>query len=506
MPIAQGAVQQQRAGVPTQQGSAPAPVGGWNTRDALAAMPAGDAVMLENFFPDEGKVTSRKGFEEYATGLASDVETLIEYHSGTTRHFLAASGAKLYTINTSGAATEIATGYSNARWQGIQHNTKLVLCNGADAPQEYDGSTVSTVSLSGTGLTTTNLVGVTSFKGRAIYWENNSGDFWYAASGSYSGTLTKFQLGQIARRGGTIISIVEWTRDGGSGPDDYAVFFMSTGETLVYQGTDPGDAANWALVGRYDLGAPVSIRGVAKFAGDVYVMTQGDFVSLTQLLQLGNTASGVSKLSGAAASAVRSYGSNYGWQAVIYPRGNMALFNIPVAEGVTYHQYGFNTITGAPFKFTGQNARCWGVFNNRLYFGGNTKVYLADEGYNDDGIFIDVDAQDAFTFLGGPLNKRVTGVSPVLDRDGNVALNIGVAYDYGSAVVSQEVSTETTGLTWDDFYWDDEYWSPEDTNATDNYSISGAGKAVSIRIKASLKGQQLTWYRTDYLYQPLSRF
>ena len=41
--------------------SFPAPVGGWNARDPLAAMDPADAVKLVNFIPNTTSVTLRQG-------------------------------------------------------------------------------------------------------------------------------------------------------------------------------------------------------------------------------------------------------------------------------------------------------------------------------------------------------------------------------------------------------------------------------------------------------------
>ena len=64
----------------------PAPVGGWNARDALAAMSPLDAVTLDNFFPITSGVMLRKGYTQWATGLTTDVESLLPYTSGTTQN------------------------------------------------------------------------------------------------------------------------------------------------------------------------------------------------------------------------------------------------------------------------------------------------------------------------------------------------------------------------------------------------------------------------------------
>ena len=62
----------------------PPPLGGWDTRESLADMPENHAVILDNWFPDTDKVTVRRGYSSYATGMTGDVESLIEYVPSST--------------------------------------------------------------------------------------------------------------------------------------------------------------------------------------------------------------------------------------------------------------------------------------------------------------------------------------------------------------------------------------------------------------------------------------
>jgi hypothetical protein len=179
LPSVSQAQSAQQAAVATQQYSLPAPTGGLNTRDSISAMKETDAETLINMVPEPGGVASRKGYTTHLTGFPSYVETIAEYHSSGTQKLVCASGSKLYIgDSTPGTATELATGYSSARWQTATHNAKLILCNGVDAPQQYNGSTVSTISLTGTGLTTTNLKAVMIHQSRAFYMENSAPHFW----------------------------------------------------------------------------------------------------------------------------------------------------------------------------------------------------------------------------------------------------------------------------------------------------------------------------------------
>jgi hypothetical protein len=234
-------------------------------------------------------------------------------------------------------------------------------------------------------------------------------------------------------------------------------------------------------------------------------MTKSDFVPMSQVLSLGRMVEGVSKLSGAAQQSSRDYGSNTGWQAILYPRANWLLFNVPVTA-TRFDQYGINTLTNAAFKFEGWDARCFGTAFGRLYMGGNGTVFLCDEGLKDGGTTIDVDVQQAFSALNDPMEKQVTAFAPVIQADGNVSLNTAIAYDYGSAAVRQTVSSESTSQGWDEITWPTWRWANENELRRTKYGASNTGRAVSLRLTAKLLGQQLKWYRTDYLYKSMRGF
>ena len=84
--------------------SIPPPYEGWDTRTPLAAMKVERAIILDNWFPSTDKVTVRKGFSSYATGMSSAIESLIEYTPLTGTHELfAANNGAIYDVTASGA-------------------------------------------------------------------------------------------------------------------------------------------------------------------------------------------------------------------------------------------------------------------------------------------------------------------------------------------------------------------------------------------------------------------
>ena len=110
----------------------PAPIGGWNARDSLDAMPPTDAVKLVNWIPRAGYVQSRGGYSIHATGLGAAVPTVVPYR-GLTSKLLAAADGEIWNVTTSTPAS-LGSGFTSDRWQTANHSTKLIFVNGADAP------------------------------------------------------------------------------------------------------------------------------------------------------------------------------------------------------------------------------------------------------------------------------------------------------------------------------------------------------------------------------------
>src|SRR5690242_9013303 len=83
--------------------SVPAPVKGWNTRDAITTMDPLDAVQLDNWYPDASGLSLRNGFIQFAFGLGvTSVKTLAEYNVGATRKLIAGCGGRLLDISNGG--------------------------------------------------------------------------------------------------------------------------------------------------------------------------------------------------------------------------------------------------------------------------------------------------------------------------------------------------------------------------------------------------------------------
>ena len=498
--------------MPSTSKAMPPPMGGWDTRESLADMPDDHAVILDNWFPDTDKVTVRRGNSSHATGMSGAVETLIEYIPQTAvGQLFAASGGDIHDVSSSGAVgAAVSTGHTNNRWQFVNMGTaagQYVRCfNGADTPLLYDGSTWATTAITGSGLTAANLIWGNLHQSRLWVGEKDSLDAWYLAVNNISGAATKFPLAGIAKRGGYIMAMGTWTRDAGDGMDDVAVFLTSEGEAIVYQGTDPSATATWGLIGVFHIGKPIGRRCMTKAGSDLILVTQDGFVPLSAILTLDRSQARLASLSDqisrAVNNSVRSYGSVFGWQPILYPKGTMLIFNVPQASTKGY-QYVFNTITGAPCRFTGINALCFGMLNDNLYWGdGNGVVFKFDDGTSDNGTAISADGAQAFSYFGSPgVNKAFKNVEPIYESDGNpnAAIDLNVDFQVKVPTGVAAASPVRSGV-WGVSKWGVGIWGTAAQIYRGWRGVRGVGRSAAVRIRIDTTTARPSWIATNFTY------
>ena len=605
------------------QASIPAPIGGWNARDPLNAMQPTDAIELINWFPLPGSVNGRGGSITKVTIGTSPIDTLARFTSSTTEQLIAATNGSIYKVDpVAGTSVSIGSGFTVNAWQSGMFNNKLVLTNGTNLPQVWDGTTlngivatlaamtitvvgatsggtitagtrayrvsailngvegtpspevtvVNTVATSsnkiswlippgnitgfniygrtvggelfianvaGTVATYTDtgaitpsgplptvdntpniLLGSVNFKGRAFYWATATCGFWYALAGAFQGNLTYFPLDLVFHKGGYVVEVITWSRDSGDGVDDLCGIISSNGEALVYQGLGPDITTQWSLVGRFNVGNPMSVRAHAKVDSAEILMTNDGIMSMDEAIanqqtQEPNTFGG--KIIRAANMASQNYAGLFGWECFYYPRGSWFVVNVPISNTpYQAEQYVRNADTGAWCRFTGMNARTWNLYLNRLYFGDpNGNIVLADTnsadtiyGYGDNGQPVLRSATTAYLQLTQPgMKSQITGVQLVTNMNFPTQASINILADYGARNLPSVQAADTFGTTyWDTSFWDTFYWGDPDIDPTliaakpVMYSIGGYGFALAVSYRYNFKSQQLIWYSTNILY------
>jgi hypothetical protein len=486
----------------------PVPVGGLNARDAEDSMPAADALTLDNWFPEASYLRLRRGFTAWATGFPAAVETLMEWSGPASSKFLAASRNGIYDITAGGAIGAAGKSVTNARLQHTMFSNTggnyLVAVNGADGVLTFDGTTWTTQAI--TGATATAFNYVSSWGRRLWFGSATDSKAYYLGVDAIAGPASAIDLGAVWRRGGALRAILSVSFDTGtSGLNNYLGFLSSNGELAVYGGTDPAAAATFGIVGRYQIGTPVGARSWTQYGGDILLLTQDGCVSLTKSIQLDrantNAASTTDKIVRMFSDDWRSYNALFGWQVITYANGHAIFVNVPTS-GTTSQQYVQSTVTGAWCRYTGMNARCWGLYSDNLYFGGANAVYRSDIGTDDAGAAIVGRIRTAFNRHRTAGVKRYTMVRPTMRATGDPKALLTLDVDFERTAQPVGFNVQILEAQWDTAKWDVALW-PGSTSSIRGWTAASAlGRVVSVGMATSTIGAEINLTSFDLMFEP----
>lgn len=501
----------------------PAPVLGLNARDAVSAMQPLYALKMDNYFPLGSSVVLRNGYVKYLElgSAGSGVRALVAYKKPNYNKMLAVYDKKIYNVSASSIGTAYAgITLTNDNCQTIQYKDYLYFMNGADQPKAYyvDGNGdehIGAWGFSGTNLTDTRIIAGAVSKERLWFVEKDTLKVWFGAAGNISGTLKSFDFSQVAKLGGELVAVANWTLDGGQGIDDLTAFITSEGEVLVYSGSNPEDADDWGLKGSYRISKPIGYNCTMKYQGDIVVITEDGYMPLGKMLSVSNTGETNNIFSDVIRELVQQrtqlYKSKSGWQSIIFSKKGFALFNVPNAS--QFEQHVINVNTGAWCRWLINRAFCWCVYEDELYFGSDDVIFKMNDGYSDNGTAIEGVIEQAYNNLGTPALKKVDLINPRTKCSATYQLVIYTNTDFKSRNVNYVTSIGGLGGS----LWGVAKWSniAADVDAGykwgNNYDAtlinsqwvanSAIGSSISIVFKTKTTGNKIEWYDTAMRYE-----
>jgi len=495
-----------------------APIGGWNARDPLGAMDPLDAVQMENWFPATNSVNLRSGYQPWMVGFPDQVETLMVYAGGATTELFAVSDGDIFDATLGSltspptAGVAVVSGLSNSRLQYINVTTAggsfLLAVNGADKLQGYDGSNWyedGDGSHDITGVNTNTINQINLFKNRVWLIPSTGLKAWYLGLNAISGAAAAWDLSAIATLGGNLVAMGTWTIDAGQGADDYAAFITDMGEIIVYKGTDPTSATTFALAGVWQIGTPVGARCFLKFAGDLLLITQDGIYPMSGALQSSRVQPQVAlsfKIQYAVSQAVDTYAGNFGWELFYYPGQNQLWVNVPISASER-QQYVMNTITKSWCKFTGWDFNCFELLNDSAYAGGDTIVAVAWSSNADNGIAINANCLQAFSYYGARgQQKRFTMMRPIFLTNGSPAIYSGLNIDYDLTEPTATLAVApATYASWDSSVWDSGEWGAGLLPQKYWQGATGIGFSAAPRLVTQSNGLEVQWMSTDIVME-----
>ena len=432
----------------------------------------------------------------------------MSYIVGTTKKLLAASDGKIWSALEPGAPVALKTGFLSNVWQSViffnaSGSPRLVMVNGRDTAQQYDGTTLSDAVY--TGVASTDLITVQNYRHRLYFIKNSSLSVWYGAVDAVTGALTEFSVANEVSKGGSLVYAGPWNTFASGMQQSTFVFITNRGEVVTYSGSYPGDA-NWSLIGRYQIPMPLGFRSFMPYTSDQVCMLFEGAIPLSLTAAPDAQSAAQTRINDKVATRwndlVRDFYGAFGWCSVYHPRANMFLFNLPVS-GTTYEQHIQNVVSGAWCRFTFSKARHWVVHDNNLYYGSTDgKVIQVDIGTNDLGENIPWQWQLSFNNLGVPdVEKRLQLVLPTIRSTYPVQIVIDADLDLTIRPTTlNPIPIQITGTAWNS-PWNSP-WSQKGVVNQGWQGVSGVGESFSLKSGGQSKGTEIEFSAFRVMFEP----
>lgn len=523
----------------------PAPTKGLNATSPLTAQDPLTATILNNWWVRRYGNELRGGYKRWTTniggiGTEADVNTLMAYRPspGSSAYdnklFACASDEKIYDVTdrsdeaTTPAAVLTASGQDQPGEFSYVNFTNsaasyLCACSGGYGYVTYDaaGGWVSrTAGITGAGAAyAADFDYVTSWKNRLWFVRNNTTQAFYLDVNAITGNSALFDFGPLFKHGGAIAGITSWTVDSGDGVDDKFVIISTSGDVLIYEGTDPASADTFSLAGTWYLGiVPEGRRFFSKQGGDVGIVTERGVEYLSKLMSARGLVDPQSvndtpayrygEVVGADVKATR--GQRY-WQILPHIAEQSVIISTPRNNGVSSKQYIFSMLGTAWSTFSKIPMVCMEQLDGELYFGmlggkvGQAFTANTDDELSDDtaGASVIGDIQTAYvTDPDNPVAlKRPQLIMPMFQSASAPAIRAQVNTEWATRGTAGTPSfTGDQGDLWDAGVWDTAIWSDADAAFFAWLGADGLGSYCSLRMSViALPGTIFTSWKLIYI-------
>jgi hypothetical protein len=421
----------------------PAPIRGWIINENLVAPSPGGASILDNFLCTTTGVRPRAGSLKRAT-LGAPVKSMFSYKSGVMDRFFAATDANIFDITTVAdpetAPAAAVSGQTDGEYSTQQFGTAggdyFYAVNGANDAQLYDGTTWQAVNgastpIDITGVDTSNLSHVWRFANRLFFVEENTMVAHYLGVDSIGGTASQFSLAGVFSKGGSLLFGDTWSLDAGDGLDDKCVFVSTEGEVAIYEGTNPGNSADWRLEGVYEITKPLGKNATMQAGGDLLIATDVGMVPLSQAISKDKAALALNSVS----AEITTYWQRKAaalqrpWQIIKWAEKNLMLVSQPGQN--EFSCLAVNLQTKAWSRITNWNTNCLGYFDGDAFFGTvDGTVHQMERTGSDDGMPYTCAYLGLYEQLGSGVQKTVHQARATFQSRTPITPQVTVRTDY----------------------------------------------------------------------------
>ena len=377
----------------------PAPQLGLDYTRPLTMQDPRAANRLENFVVRRTGSELRPGYKRWVSNLPGEVVTVMTYNppqgAGTvlqSKLFAACDDGKIYDVTdaraesyTPVAAVSIPGQIIPGRFSFTNFATAasnyLCICAAGGGYWTYDsiGGWVNrtgniTGSASGDAI---NYDFVMAWKNRLWFIVNGTADAHFLNTNSIQGPASPFDFGPLFVHGGAAAAMASWTLDSGNGVDDKLVIVGTSGDVLVYDGTDPTSASTFKIAGRWYVGRPPNGRRfMSKYGGDTILITANGIEYMSRLLTgrslldpEGPGDDPATRYNAVIGEEVRSTYASQFWMPVFVSSEQMMVIVTPFTQDEASKQHIFSTLQRAWSQFAGIPMTCGDTLDGELFFG-----------------------------------------------------------------------------------------------------------------------------------------
>ncbi len=506
-------------------GQIPASIKGINAIVSLARMDDEECVYCFNILPEDFGMEVRDGYVEWANGWTGDfARTVIAFEGNID------ADDKLWVANSEGifdvtiegetSPAQVVTWPSSANNAGICSYVNysndgdarfLLLCDGQNGyytwEQETDTWTkieegVDPGEINGTDPNNFNFI--TIWKQKIWFVQRESGNAWHMDEAAvFTGDVSQFNFSDQFRFGGPLVSLHNWTLDGGNGIDDHLVAISGSGDVVVYAGTDPGSEGTFGLVGSWYVGElPAGNRVATEFSGELYVLSVQGLLPLSNLLNGAGIETPDTYISAKISPYIRAVmdrvRKQFGWHIHIHPKQSLLYINSPKLidrSQVAFTMYFGTRAWGTIRDLTKSHTANW---QGEVYWTDNVRNKIFIQRGNVDGVYLDQEIDGlpeaidwsvltAYSTMGAPAQyKRVQYIRPMFVANADPSFNVNARFDFDITETDSPPSfTGGSSALWDSLtaLWDTSTWGGS-IKASDNpRGATGIGRNVAISLR-----------------------
>jgi hypothetical protein len=352
-----------------------------------------------------------------------------------------------------------------------------------------------------------NVAAVAVWKSRVWLIEKDSAAAWYGDVNSFLGTFDRFDFGLKAPHGGRLLGLFNWSYDAGGGLNTHLVGIFSSGDIVIYSGTDPTTVDTFGLTGCWFVGGvPAGRRIATEYGGDVLILSTLGVIPLSKLVagQAKEKSSQYTtfKVQPIFNFLVAAYGREMGWGMYVHPTDNVLLIATPEIPGQGNLQLamslsamqGWGVYRDLPMLSAG-------VWNGKLYFGTSDGRVLVNDGQVDGVTLADPSSFTLVNYslilgyrdMGSAAHKRVKLIEPtILSGAPDDTVEATALYGYNLLEPPPpSPSPGGAGNAWDEGAWDVAVWGGDYTATQPLQGSGGVGRDVAIAIRGAAKSRTI---------------